>query len=191
MPAASESPESQEPRRAWRCVRTKPKNEHLAAQQLRVLDESVAVFAPRLRHKKSTRRGTIWFVEALFPGYIFVQCDWTEWQRIVLATTGVTGMVHFGSTVPEVPDAVVNSLRDGFPEDETLVISQTVDVGDVVEVAEGPLRGVNATVTRLLPARDRVAILLDFMGSAREIEVPLMSLLGLRNARELALADGV
>lgn len=176
--------------RRWRCVRTRPKTEHLAAQLVRGVDESITVFAPRLRHKKSTQRGTIWFVEALFPGYVFVQCDWTEWQRMVLATTYVTGLVHFGSTVPDVPEAVINSLRDGFPEDETLVISQTVEVGDVVEVAEGPLRGVNATVTRLLPARDRVAILLDFMGSAREIEVPLMSLLGLRNARELALSEG-
>jgi hypothetical protein len=35
-----------------------------------------------------------------------------------------------------------------------------------------------------MPARERVAILLEFLGGTREIEVPLLSILGLRDIRE-------
>jgi len=46
-----------------------------------------------------------------------------------------------------------------------------------VKVIEGPFLGVRALVTRLLPARDRVAILLSLLGQEREVEVSAGALL--------------
>lgn len=179
----SEPPSNSE--RVWRCVRARPKCEHLAARQLRVLGE-VEAFCPRLRHRKATARGAVWFVESLFPGYLFVRCDWTVWQRAVLATGGVRGQVHFGLHVPAVPDPVVAELRRSFADEEVMTVSIAPGPGDLVEIGDGPLRGTAGVVTRLLPARDRVAVLLDFLGGTREVEVPLLSVLGLRDVREAA-----
>lgn len=181
MSGAGDSSDSQ----PWRCLRAKPKCEHLAAQQLRCL-EGVEVICPRVRHKKKTARGAVWFVEALFPGYIFARCDWGALLRPVLCTTGITGMVHFGDLVPDVPESVVEELRSTFSEDELVTIVDSLETGDSVEIAEGPLRGATAVVTRLLPARERVAVLLDFMGTSREVEVPLLQVLGIRDARHSA-----
>ncbi len=174
---------------SWRCLRTKPKSEQIAADLL--AGQGLAeVFNPRIRHRRPTARGSVWFVEALFPGYLFARCDWTLQQRHVLSTTGVTGMVHFGQHVPEVPAATVDELRKQFPESGVLVVQPAIAVGDAVEISDGPFRGSQATVTRLLPASERVAILIEFLGGAREMEVPLLQILGLVDARSWAAASG-
>lgn len=175
----------------WRCLRTKPKQEHLASRQLRHNSAgAIQTFCPRLRHLKSTARGPVWFVEALFPGYLFARADWTTWQRFALATPGVTGQVHFGSYVPEVPESVVLSLQQAFGnEEETLTVQLAglIAPGEVVEIATGPFRGTLATVTRLMPARERIAVLIEFLGSPREVEVSLLEVLGLHDIRQVAL----
>src|SRR5258708_9094266 len=56
----------------WFCLRTQPKHEHIAAAALRHRLE-IRCFAPRVRFPKATRRGKVWFVEAMFPGYLFAQ----------------------------------------------------------------------------------------------------------------------
>jgi len=171
--------------RQWRCLRAKPKCEHLAARQVVALaPEEIETFCPRLRHRKKTARGPVWFVEALFPGYLFTRCDWGQWQRAIMATSGIAGIVHFGDTVPSVPDAVIDELRLAIPDDEPLAVQVPLEEGDEVEIGDGPLRGAVGKITRVMPARERVAVLLEFLGGAREIEVPLLSVLGLRDIRE-------
>ena len=54
----------------WFCLRAQPKREHLAALGLR-RQLNVPCYAPRLRFRKMTRRGAVWFVEAMFPAYSF------------------------------------------------------------------------------------------------------------------------
>jgi transcriptional antiterminator RfaH len=170
---------------AWRCVRAKPKAEHLAARRLSLL-EGVEAFSPQIRFQKPTRRGKVWFQEALFPGYVFCRFDLWESFRLVNATPGVTGLVKFGGRYPVLSDQSVEAIRQEMPEDRPLEVRQLIEVGDEVEVVEGPLRGHVAYVTALPSARDRVKILLEFLGQQREVEVPLMSLLGFRDARLVA-----
>lgn len=169
----------------WRCLRAKPKCEHLAARQVMALAaDEIETFCPRLRHRKKTARGPVWFTEALFPGYLFTRCDWGQWQRAILASSGISGIVHFGDTVPTIPAAVIDDLRAAIPDDEPLSVQIPVMTGDEVEIGDGPLRGAVGRVTKVLPARERVAVLLEFLGGTREIEVPLLSILGLRDIRE-------
>ena len=91
---------------AWFCVRTQPKHEQIAAAHLGRIPE-IEVFNPKLRIRKATRRGAVWFVEALFPGYLFARFDWDNKSQIVRGTPGVSTLVAFGTVVPVVPDAVV------------------------------------------------------------------------------------
>src|SRR5437868_4240998 len=58
----------------WFCLRAQTKREHFAAIGLRK-QYQITCFAPRLRMRKLTRRGAVWFVEAMFPGYFFAQFD--------------------------------------------------------------------------------------------------------------------
>ena len=43
--------------------------------------------------------------------------------------------------------------------------------GDSVEIATGSFHGLLAVVTRVMPSRERVAVLLDFLGRQTEMEL--------------------
>jgi transcriptional antiterminator RfaH len=46
-----------------------------------------------------------------------------------------------------------------------------VEVGEEVNVISGPFRGFRAVVSRVMPARERVAVLLEVLGMEREVEI--------------------
>lgn len=160
---------------AWYCIRSKVKQEHMAAGSLRQVPE-VDVFAPRLRLQRKTRRGPVWFVEALFPGYLFARFDWERQVKVVQYAHGVLGVVHFGLQAAVVPTDVVEALRREVGERELRVIARAVAVGDEVQVTAGPMAGLLMVVQQVLPARERVRVLLDFLGRQVEAEVAIAEL---------------
>jgi len=171
-----------ESRIAWYCVRTPTKREHIAAARLREL-EGVEVLCPRLRYRKATRRGKIWWVEALFPGYLLARFDLVHMGRAVRYAQGVRGLVCFRDQVPAVPEQFVSELQreirerseEGAPE--TVTVHPSVEAGEEVEVAQGPLRGFRGPVVHVLPGAERVRVLLEFLGSEREVDFDLFAVL--------------
>ena len=156
--------------RAWYCIRTKPKQEHLAADSVRALDD-IEAFCPAIRFQRNTRRGKIWFKEALFPGYIFACIDFTSQFHQVKYCKGVAAFVHFGEFYPPVPDDEIATLRSLLGDQELYEIPQTPQPGDQLDVIEGPFQGLSSLVTRVIPAHQRVAVLLTFLGTLVEVEL--------------------
>ena len=166
---------------AWFCVRTQTKREHIAAEHLRDL-EGIEVFCPRLRYRKATRRGTVWWLEPLFPGYLLAKFNLLESGRAVTFCQGVRGLVRFGPEIPAVPEAFVQALREGIrnhvaPDEEILTVEPAIECGDEVEVANGPLAGMRGVVVAITPAAERVKILMDFLGQPHAIDMDLFSIL--------------
>jgi transcriptional antiterminator RfaH len=167
--------------RHWYCVRTQTKREHIAANHLRDLD-AVEVFCPRLRYRKATRRGKIWWVEPLFPGYVLAKFSLDDMERAVTFCQGVRGLVRFGTEIPPVPESFVENLRHEIRsrpegEEELLSVAPVIQIGDEVEIAHGPLQGMRGTIVSVAPANERVKILLDFLGQPHAIDVDLFSIL--------------
>src|SRR6266566_5595998 len=69
----------------WFCLKAQPKREHLAAIALR-RQFGIECFSPRLRFRKMTNRGPVWFVEAMFPGYLFAKFVYSKQHRAVEAS---------------------------------------------------------------------------------------------------------
>lgn len=165
---------------AWYVLRTQLKREKLAAANLRQL-EGVEVFLPRLRYQKMTRRGRVWWVEPLFPGYLLARFSLPEMGRVVTYSAGVSRIISFGADVPEVPDEFVAGLQKEVAlvdsGDEEIVINWKVNVGDEVEIAEGPFKGMEGKVLNVRPGVERVSLLLEFLGNTQPIEVSLFSLI--------------
>jgi len=154
----------------WFCLRTQPKHEHVAATGLR-RQLSVNCFAPRLRYRKMTRRGAVWFVEAMFPGYLFAEFIYPEQHRRVEYSPGIQGTVQFGDYIATVDSETVAALQQQAGEEEIVTIDPDIKVGQSVRIAEGPLRGLEAVVTRVLPAKERIRVLLELLGGPVEAEV--------------------
>jgi len=165
----------------WFCVRTQTKREHIAAEHLRVM-EGIEVFCPRIRYRKATRRGKIWWLEPLFPGYVLVNFNLMEMERAVIFCQGVRGLVRFGNGTPAVPAAFVEALKEEVQsrqgtDDHVFTVSPTIELGDEVEIAIGPLRGMKGTVVSIPSAAERVKILIDFLGQPQAIDMDLFSIL--------------
>jgi len=167
----------------WFCLRSQPKHEHIASAHLKNMD-GVQVFLPRVRFQRPTRQGLAWVTEALFPGYLFARFDWSLSLRHVQSARGVAGVVHFGSRWPVIDGAVIEDLKLAFGAEELHTIPTSLAPGDTIEIAEGAFRGLRAVVARVMPGRDRVAILMDLLGRQTTIEVPVHSVIKEGNIRE-------
>ncbi len=156
---------------AWYCVRTLPKHEHIAAAQLRHQSPAVEVFLPRIRYQRTTRRGPAWVTEALFLNYLFARFELAGHLRRIQAARGVRGVVHFGTRWPAIPETAIAELKAAMGGDEMIILTQDLRPGDEVEITEGAFFGLPAVVIRIIPARQRVAVLLEFLGRQTTVEL--------------------
>ena len=158
------------PEPVWFCLKTQPKREHLAATVLR-RQFGVECFSPRLRFRRITQRGPVWFVEAMFPGYLFAKFIYSTQHRAVESSHGISGIVHFGDRLATLPENIVTGLQSRVGAEEIVTLDCSIKVGQSVQVIDGAFQGLEAVVTHLLPAKDRIRVLFDFLGRFVEMEV--------------------
>ena len=161
---------------AWYCIHTKPKCEHIAAGMLQTLP-GVEAYCPRIRFQRSTPRGKVWFVEALFPSYFFARFDITESLRAVKHSQNVIRVVEFGGTFITIPDQTIAEIREEMDHKEVREIKVKLQAGDEVELTEGPMRGFRGIIDSVISGQDRVRLLLEFLGRRSVVEVDSGSLL--------------
>ena len=173
---AQTSVEQSDTKPSWYCLRSQPKHEHIAGTHLCSLDR-VTVFCPRVRFKRTTRRGLVWVTEAMFPGYLFAQFELGKKHLQVSYAQGVRSIVRFGDRYPTIEDEVLAPLRDLTGVTEVKELNNEISQGDQVKIAEGVFFGLEAVVTQVLPAKERVKVLMDFLGRKMEAEVKRSSVL--------------
>jgi transcriptional antiterminator RfaH len=161
---------------AWYCLRSQPKHEHIAAAHLRLL-EGVTVFCPRIRFKRATRLGIVWVTEAMFPGYLFANFNLAKMHSQVRYAHGVSGIVRFADRYPTIEEGSFAQLRDHTGAGEVQQLSYDLSEGDQVKIVGGAFVGLEAVITQVLSAKERVKILMDFLGRRMEAEVPCSTIL--------------
>jgi transcriptional antiterminator RfaH len=154
----------------WFCLRAEPKREHLAAASLR-RRFGIECLSPRLRFRKLTQRGPVWFVEAMFPGYLFARFNYSTQRRAVESSHGIRGIVRFGNGLATLPDDTIVALRSHAGMDEIVTVDSSLKVGQPVHIIDGAFRGLEVVITQVLPAKERIRVLLEFLGRSMEIEV--------------------
>ncbi len=154
----------------WYCLRSRPKREHIAAAHLRQM-AGVEVFCPRLRFKRPTKRGAVWFEEAMFPGYLFARFHFLERHKEVGHAMGISGILRFGQRYAMIGEDTVFGLRGKTDEMHIAVIDSEVREGDTVTVVKGAMTGMEGVVTQYLSGRERVRVLLEFLGREIHAEV--------------------
>ena len=159
---------------AWFCLRTHPKHEQSAATHLRRY-ERIEVLNPRVRFARPVRGGKIWITESLFPNYLFAQFNWRTALNRIHYSPGISGIVHFGDRWPTLPPSVVDELRGCVGSEEIHDIDDAIREGEVVNLRGGAFHGLEAVVTRVMPGRDRIMVLMDFLGRQTTVEVATYS----------------
>ena len=92
---------------SWYVIRTDPRSEHQAANEIRELGWEVflpSTASPNLGAKRQQSE--------LFPGYLFVKIPLTHENQVsVSRARHVAGWVHFEHTLIDVPDEIIRELQ--------------------------------------------------------------------------------
>ena len=139
----------------WFVLNTKPKKEF---QVEKIFSEAgFETYYPKYLREKSIR--------PFFPGYAFIIFDHPSQYQLVKFTRGVKKIVGQGENPTPIPGEIILSLRarevNGLIELEKH--GKEPEVGDMIEVAEGPLRGLKGIFKREIGDKERVMILLNFV----------------------------
>ncbi len=144
--------------RQWYIVRTKPRAEYLAAEELG--RDGFETFFPQV---KSPHNRISHAVTPLFPGYLFLRCElFGDGKSSFRPGHHLLGWVSFGGEVPSVPDEVVASLTNRVEAISNL--ARHFKPGDKVFVASNTVQSLAEVVEEAKSPEGRVRVLLEFMG---------------------------
>jgi len=115
----------------------------------------------------------------MFPGYLFARFDYATFHRRVRQGPGISGLVQFGDRLGLLADELVSELKAHMGPDELVELKQGLEPGQNVQIAQGPFQGLEGLVTRLIAARDRVEILIEWMGRSLHAEASVADLVRL------------
>jgi transcriptional antiterminator RfaH len=159
----------------WFCVKSQPKRENIAFTQLGTLPD-IEAFFPRVRFLRAVSGGPRSVVEALFPGYLFARFTPVRSLRAVRYARGVSYIVRQGRELAPVPDDAVAALR-------SISVSQVLELppdpwqlGEEVRVIAGIFQGASGRIVGLVPARQRVQILLELLGRDNRVDLSIEAL---------------
>jgi transcriptional antiterminator RfaH len=155
-------------RPSWYVVYSKPHKEVFAAMQL--CRRGIEVFWPQLVLPTYAQRTRC---VSLFPNYLFVKIRLRARFHDVLWTPGVTRFVSANGVPASLDESVVTLLRQHGDAEGRIQARPRLQVGQDVEVADGPLAGLRGIIERPPDAKGRVKILMQLLNQrAVSLRVP-------------------
>ncbi len=146
----------------WYTIQTKPKHEAQVGKRLR--DLNLEIFLPRIRARRRVGTRFNWVLEPLFPSYLFCRLDVVLSGKAARYCPGVKDFVRFGSRIPEVGDSIVHNLMERCPQGVAQTGLPAFQKGQAVVIREGPLSGLEAVFDEEMSGKERIAVLLEFLG---------------------------
>jgi transcriptional antiterminator RfaH len=115
--------------------------------------------------------------ESLFVNYLFARFVPETTLEKVRYSPSVKTVLQFGTEVATIPNDVIEDLRRTVAENADTVFTDSPQTGEEAEVSAGPFQGERGIVARVLPARQRVELLLDVMGRPLSAEFSFSSII--------------
>lgn len=170
------SDEARVTEKLWYAVSTKPNHEKQAEQNIRRL--GVECFLPLLKERKLVRRIHKTLVGPLFPGYLFAQVNLAEQFRSVSYARGVRRIVGFGSSPVPVDISMIDAIKSRLTDSNVCVLEKPEELssGQLVQIKDGPLAGLEAVFMREMPGKERAMVLLHTLALKARAEVKINQL---------------
>jgi transcriptional antiterminator RfaH len=158
---------------SWYAVYTKPRQEHIARENLE--RQSFEAYLPLMRVRRRRRDKWVDAVEPMFSRYLFIRLALgTTNVASIRSTRGVTGLVQSGNALVQVPESFISVLLQ-TADSGTGVHTPEPDLlkeGDTVVLTDGPLANLRG-IFRASDGDARAIILLTLLGTETEVAVPL------------------
>lgn len=152
----------------WYVVLTKVRSEETA--QVHLTTKGIEVFYPKL-FLPATKSGRN--VVSLFPNYVFVRIDVdsSEYYQVTWCP-GVKKLVSFGGTPAAVENSVIKFMQEQADARGLIVAKSNLKVGDEVQIANGPFKGLMGIIQEPPDTRSRVKVLMAILSRQVQVEVP-------------------
>jgi transcriptional antiterminator RfaH len=156
----------------WYALRSKPHKDEFVWHQ--VLARGIECFYPRIKVNPVNPRAKK--IKPYFPGYMFVRVDLEDvgvssfkWMPHTL------GLVSFGGEPAMVPDNLIHAIEKRVKEVNTAGGEEFdgLKSGDKIWIHSGPFSGYEAIFDYRIPGKERVRVLLQFLGDPRTVQVEL------------------
>lgn len=151
--------------KSWYAIYTKAKKEDTVACKLR--DAGIHVFLPKLKLKRLYRGKRREVIEPLFPCYIFASFLYPEEYSLVRYTSGVRRVVGTSNGPLPVDNGIISMIEARLTDGIAEIKPPEFKKGDVVEITDGPFKGLMGIFEREIPRKERALILLDAILKAR------------------------
>jgi transcription antitermination factor NusG len=152
----------------WFAIWTRSRHEQVVREQLD--QKHVEAFLPtitRWSRWKDRRKKVDW---PLFPGYCFARFDPAD-ALPILKCTGVVNIVSFEGKPAPIKDYELDSIRLLVTSELQFDPCPMIHEGMMVEVVNGPLRGVVGRLLRKDAPKARLVLSVDLIGQAVSVEV--------------------
>lgn len=159
---------------SWFLLQTKIRQESRAVENLQ--RQGIDSFCPMIRVEKVSRGNRVVKLEALFPGYLFVNFNQTSISATtVRSTRGVSRFVTCTGSPVIVPDALIEQLQKRTDPSSAELVSNLPKIGEKLEIIEGPFRGLNAVFAQV-DGDQRAVVLINLLNQQVKASIPFSSL---------------
>jgi transcriptional antiterminator NusG len=115
----------------------------------------------------------------LYPGYILVEAVMNEeTQYFINSISGIIKFLGAGATPQPLREREVNKILGRIEEVKEAPEVETIpfDVGDAVEVVEGPFSDFSGTVEEVYPEKGKVKVTVSLFGRPTAVELDYLQL---------------
>jgi transcription antitermination factor NusG len=139
----------------WFVLNTKPKKEY---QVERLFEEGgIDFYCPKYIYETKKK--------PFFSGYGFIYFDYPSQYKLVKYTRGVKRIIGNQEGPIPIPEEVIQQIKqrevNGFIELEKY--GGIPEIGDEIEIMEGPMKGLRGIFRKELTDKERVVILLSYV----------------------------
>jgi transcriptional antiterminator RfaH len=153
----------------WYAIHTKPRQEEYAAMNLS--REDVTVYNPRIRRARILRGRIVRAAEPLFPGYIFADFIPEQQYNLVRYSRGVSAIVGGIDSIWQVSQEIIDLIRARQDDEGYVRLVADLKPGDLVEIHNGPFKGLTGIFSGRLRPAERVMILLQSINMQARLEI--------------------
>jgi len=132
-----------------------------------LMNQNFDFYLPKITTRKINSKPK---VEVLFPGYIFVN-TYLENYSALKYTMGIKNIIKFGDNISCISDEEIEAMQMAEETSKLDPISSKIQIGQDAMITKGSLAGSIVKVCSL-GTKERVGVLLSFLGSVRRVTIP-------------------
>jgi transcriptional antiterminator RfaH len=137
-----------------------------------LLNQKFDFYLPKITIKKINANPE---VELLFPGYIFVNTSLENYSALKY-TMGIKNIIKFGDNIPCISLEEIEAMQMAEKTSKMDPVTSQIQLGQDIIITKGSLTGSIVKVCTL-PFKERVGVLLYFLGSVRRVTIPKKDLI--------------